>query len=147
MKNKEKTFSVNNHMLMEDFCQSYSITFSAIGRFDDPYYVVDNNNLKELLTNSDYGFFRYTFDKLLSGITEELIINGVAYLEILETRNPQNILIGLDLQVFDSNCVKNRCNSYIVKESPNDNNQKRKVQKTFPFSIARGGFEPSTLRV
>lgn len=147
MKNKEKTFSVNNHMLMEDFCQSYSITFSAIGRFDDPYYVVDNNNLKELLTNSDYGFFSYTFDKLLSGITEELIINGVAYLEILEKRNPQNILIGLDLQVLDSNCVKNRCNSYIVKESPNDNNQKRKVQKNNIVVFKTSDIGISKLRV
>jgi hypothetical protein len=114
---------------MEDFCRSYSITFSAIDSFGDPYYIVDNNNLKELLTHSNYDFFNYTFDNLLIDITKELITKGVAYLEILETRNPQNDLIGLDFQVLYSNCVKNRHNSYIVKESPNDNNQKRKVQK------------------
>lgn len=125
----DNPFNMNNHMFMEDFCGSYSISFSPRDSIDVPYYVFDNNNLEELFTYCDCSYFRYTFDKVLTDITRNMISNGVAYLEIIEKKDNQEKLVGLNLHVLDSTLVKDGFNLFVINEISSTGKKKRKIHK------------------
>lgn len=102
-------------MFLEDFCGSYSIFFSPLSsNYLSKYTVNNNKNLKELLTYDEYSYLSYNFDKLLEQITYDLLVKGKAYVEIAETQNEKNELVGLKLIILDVINIKKSKNNYII---------------------------------
>lgn len=85
-------------MFLEDFSRMYSSEFTPCGMNDSFYNVSpENDALKRLLLFSDYSNLNFNFDTLLNNITNNLILNGKAYIEVVSIMNSDNAIQGIDL--------------------------------------------------
>lgn len=86
-----------SYMFLEDFSGWFSSEFTPIGKRDEFYSVIPENDiLKRLLLFSDCSYFDYSFDKLLSKIMHYLLINGRTYLEIVSLMNQESVVEGIE---------------------------------------------------
>lgn len=89
--------SLYSHMFLEDFSGWFSSEFTPVGERDGFYNIIpENDTLKKLLLFSDYSYFDYGFDKLLSEIVYYLLINGRTYLEIVSLMNQESVVEGIE---------------------------------------------------
>lgn len=89
--------SLYSHMFLEDFSGWFSSEFTPVSKRDGFYNVIPENDiLKRLLLFSDYSYFDYGFDKLLSEVVYYLLINGRTYLEIVSFMNQESIVEGIE---------------------------------------------------
>lgn len=89
--------SLYSHMFLEDFSRWFSSEFTPVGERDGFYNITpENDTLKELLLFSDYSYFDYSFDKLLSKVMYYLLINGRTYIEIVPFMNQESIVKGIE---------------------------------------------------
>lgn len=107
-KNPSSTYQ---HMFLEDFCHGFSFELKkdANNRF---FYDVSPEGaaLKKVLTFQKYDFLQYDMDRLLSHIMRTLVFSGKAFLEIVETTDSDNNIVGISLVPFDP-LLSIRCSS------------------------------------
>lgn len=105
--------SLYSHMFLEDFSRCFSSEFSPIGERGGFYNITpENNTLKELLLFSDYLYFDYSFDELLSEVVYYLLINGKTYIEIVSFTNQESIVKGIEFVCVPAKCCGIRLGKY-----------------------------------
>lgn len=84
-------------MFIEDFTKGFSYDFTPIEKHDTFYGVSPaDNTLKALLTFTNYSYFEYEFEELLSDIMYNLILNGKAYVEIVSWTDANGTVKGIE---------------------------------------------------
>ena len=90
--------SLYSHMFLEDFSGLFSTEFTSLEMRDGFYDVTPKDDfLKKLLLFSDYRYFHYHFDRLLSDVMSSLLLNGKAYVEIVSWMDSNNVIQGINL--------------------------------------------------
>lgn len=112
--------SLYSHMFLEDFSGWFSSGFTPVGERDGFYNVTpENDTLKELLLFSDYSYFDYGFDKLLSEVMYYLLINGRTYIEIVSFMNQEGIVKGIEFVCVPAKYYGTKLGKcYFVAQSP-----------------------------
>ena len=107
-KNPSSTYQ---HMFLEDFCHGFSFDLKKDAN-DRSFYDVtpEGATLKRLLTFQNYDFLQYDMDRLLSHIMRTLVFSGKAFLEIVQTTDSDNNIVGISLVPFDP-ILSFRCSS------------------------------------
>lgn len=71
-------------MFIDDFCSSFSCSFSGINKSREFFKIEPSNSyLEKILTNKRYSFLEYDFDQLLQQNMYSLILSGQSYVEIV----------------------------------------------------------------
>ena len=125
---KTQTNNSNVAMFLDDISSNYSIFFTPVfNKLHKPYTIYDNHHLKELFDHSDPLYFSYHFDELLGRITREMVTSGKAFLEIIESKNDDDKLIGISFKLLDPLKIKSRRNHYLLREKTNNTECREKA--------------------
>lgn len=117
------SYKPHSHLFIEDFCSSYSITLAKHIN-ERNFFKVDND---EELFKSIFGyeFLKYDLDKLLSNITENLILFGNAYVERIYIYDDKGNFVGINYKCINCKRIKHRANCIVYKLKTDD---KQKVK-------------------
>lgn len=135
------SFKMYPHMFIKDFCSPYSITLSKHFSERNFFKVSDNQQLFKNIFG--YDFLEYDLDKLLSNVTENLILFGKAYVERIYLYDDEDKLIEIAYRCVNCKNIKHRKN-HIVYKMKTDEKQKLKgripTERIIVFNLKDMGF-------